>query len=417
LNRLAVQGALALVVVASLAGRARAAGPEIAEQSAVAGGTGGASTARSGEPGAAFYNPAALADGRGLRVGIGALFAVASLQARNASGAPGLPYDASTLTSPRAVPHAMVSYAYKSFVAGVSVHVPYASSVAWPARWPLRFETVESTVRVLRVAPFVGFRYEWLALAAGPQIDAGNLEVQKATNHVTEEGSAHLLLDGSGFGAQVALFAKPTERLSLGLSYKSRSVLRLKGDADFNVPKVFASGFPDQGVTARFRLPDRIALGGAYDFGHTRLLGDLVYSTWSVNDELKFEFDRAETKPTTVKNAWRDTLAVRAGVEVDATSFLVVRGGAFIDGITGPAAPDETLAPNAPDATRVGVSAGAGLDATRWFGVDLFYSYLGLLERTSRSNDAPLATYTGHAHLLGVGLRFAWGPEPPQNPR
>src|SRR5690606_33403542 len=60
---------------------ARAGGFAVAEQSAVAGGTAGASTARSDDAGAAWYNPAALTDGGGLRLGAGFLAAMPSLHA------------------------------------------------------------------------------------------------------------------------------------------------------------------------------------------------------------------------------------------------------------------------------------------------------------------------------------------------
>ena len=66
-----------LIVVAggaaSAPSLARGAGFELAEQSALAAGTGGAGVARQGDPGAVWYNPAALADGDGLRGGVSAV--------------------------------------------------------------------------------------------------------------------------------------------------------------------------------------------------------------------------------------------------------------------------------------------------------------------------------------------------------
>ncbi len=340
------------------------------------------------------------------------------MTAKSSPGAGDGPYDVSTESSLRAIPHVFVSHAVKDVVFGAAVTVPYASSVAWPATSALRFETISSSLRDIRVAPFVGFRHKWFRFAAGPSFDIASLEVKRATNHVTEEGSAHLLLNGVGYGMQAAIFVDATDRLKLGLSYKSRTVLVLDGQADFEVPPVF--GFADQGVSARFHLPDRIALGALYDFGRVRGLVDLIFSTWSVNEALVFDFEREETASTTLKNEWRDTLALRLGAELDANKWLVLRAGAFVDGIPGPAAPARNLAPNAPDATRVGGSLGAGANfplardsegrPITTLGVDAFYSFLALLPRSSTSDTAPLADYSGRAHFFGLGARFSWDP-------
>jgi len=80
MSRLLVKLAGFAVLIAG-AGQARAAGFAVAEQSASAGGTAGAATARSGDPAAGWYNPAALADGAGLRLGLGVLLALPSVSA------------------------------------------------------------------------------------------------------------------------------------------------------------------------------------------------------------------------------------------------------------------------------------------------------------------------------------------------
>jgi long-chain fatty acid transport protein len=406
MNRL---GPIALFTAAFLflAPSAQAAGSEIPDQSASASGTAGASTARASDPAAAFFNPAALVDGRGLRVGVGSAFAVAALRSESAPGAPGAAFAIDAQGSLRAIPHLAASYAYRDFALGLSLHVPFGGAVAWPASSALRFEALESSQRVVRIAPFVGARFKMVSVAAGPQIDLGQVEVKRATNHVLEEGSAHLLLDGSGIGAQAAVFVEPTDRLAFGLSYKSRSMVRLTGDGDFTVPAVFASRYPDQAVSARLYLPDRIALGAAYAITPpARVLFDVTYTVWSQNQSLVFDFAEPQTPDTTIKNEWRDTMAFRLGGELDVVPRVTARAGAFVDGLPTPAAPSNNLTPASPDMSRVGGSAGAGVKVTSGVAVDAFYSLFTLLERSSTSNNAPLATYSGTAHIFGLGARF-----------
>ena len=402
--------AAAVLLVTLQSSPVRAAGSEITDQGASASGTGGASTARSNDPGAAYFNPAALADGKGLRIGQGTAFALATLNATTAPGAPGPRFDVTASKSLQLIPHLAASYSSADVTFGLSVHVPFGAAVSWPAGSALRFDAVESSLRVFRVAPFVGKRFGPVAFAVGPQIDIAELEATRATNMILTEGHVHLLLRGVGVGGQAAMFAQPTDELAFGLSYKSRALVPLSGDAAFDLPPAFASQYPDQGVTARLKLPDRIALGAAYSLPRARILADVTYTLWSFNNELSFQFAQPQTPASTQRNAWRDTLAVRAGGEYDVSRMVTLRAGAFVDGLNHPAAPAENLAPSAPDMTRVGGSIGAGLQLTKSTAFDLFYSFFVLLERTSTSADATLATYSGSAHLFGVGVRFAWDP-------
>lgn len=404
---------LCLFVAAALltARSATAAGTDLPDQSASASGTAGASTARSDDPAAAYFNPAALVDGKGLRVGAGSTFALASLSASNSPGAPPPAFDVSSEKSLRAIPYLAVSYAYEWFVGGVSVHVPFGGGVAWPKDWPLRFEAVESSVRVIRVAPFIGAGSRVVSIAVGPHFDVGSLEVKRATNHVLEEGSVHMVTNGSAIGGQVAAFFRPNDELAFGVSYKTKSTVRLGGDADFEVPPTFAPQYPDQGVSARLKLPERIAIGAAWAMRPTtRLLVDATYTGWSTNDALVFDFEQTQTPDSTIKNEWRDTIALRGGVEHDLASIWTVRGGLFVDGLTGPAAPAQNLSPSSPDMTRVGATIGGGVKLTDGVALDAFYQFFALLERASTSADYPLATYRGSAHLFGLGARFHWDP-------
>jgi hypothetical protein len=78
--------AIALVLSPALA---TAGGFAVSEQTAVSAGTGGAGAARDNDPGAAWHDPAALADGGGLRVDLSLIFARPTLQAEALDGSGG----------------------------------------------------------------------------------------------------------------------------------------------------------------------------------------------------------------------------------------------------------------------------------------------------------------------------------------
>lgn len=391
---------------------AQASGTELPDPSVAAGGTGGATTARTGDPGAAYYNPAALVDGKGLRVGLGSLFAVTSATVTSSPDAPPPAYSASPASSLRAIPYLAASYASDWWTAGLAVNVPFGGGIKWPRNWPLRFEARESSTVVLRVSPFFGARWKWLSFAAGPYVDRITTELTRSTNHVTSEGEFRVAASGTGGGGHASVLVKPSNDVSLGVAYKSRDFVHVSGDVDFDVPTTFEPQFPDQHVSAKLKLPDRVAMGLEWSVAPTaRVLFDAVYTFWSLNDELDLDFERPETPDASIRYEFRDTFALRAGGELDVSSAMTLRFGVFGDGLPEPAAPSNYLGPSTADMTRIGGSVGAGVKLSEWVAIDAFYQYFQLLSRTSTSADLPLATYEGSSHVFGLGARVAWNPD------
>lgn len=395
--------AATVLAVLAIAGPAHAGGYAVSEQSAVAGGTGGASTARSGDAGAAWYNPAALADGAGLRLGVGVLAAMAQLQAS------GDGFDADSEPALKTPPSLHLSVASGDLAFGVAAGVPFGSGVRWPADWAGRHEIIASQITVFRAAPFVAYRLGRLRLAGGPHVDFGRLQVERSLDFIDAEGDVAIDLDGWGWGLDLSAFVDVTGEIAAGVSYKSRTSMALAGGADFTAPDEFSLKAVDQTAAAELTTPDRITTGVAVDRGRWRALADLELTLWSVNDELVIDFERDATGEARQVNDWSTGVAVRGGGELMVTPTTIARGGMLVD--LSPARA-ETLSPSSPDAHRLGVTAGASQALGRGLAVDLFYEYLHLVGRESANMDSLPARYGGRAHLVGVGVR--WTPARPE---
>ena len=377
----------------------RAGGYAVSEQSAVAGGSGGAGTARTDDAGGTWYNPAALADGGGLRLGVGLLMVSPSVRASDVDGS----WSTSADNSPATPPHLHASYSDGRFAAGLYAGVPFGGGVSWPEDWAGRHEIVSSRLEVYRVAPFVGWRIGRVRLAAGVHLDAARLRIRRGLDFVNTEGDVRLDLDGTGIGLDLSTLVQVRDDLNVGVSYKSRSTIALSGNANFEAPPAFAMTTPDQRAQTDLALPDRIAVGASYQRGAWRALADVEVSLWGVNDELVIDFEHEATPDPVQRNNWRNTMALRLGGELDLRRDLRVRAGAFLDPSP---APRNNLAPSSPDATRMGLAGGASFRITDDLSADGFYEYLHLLGRESSSMEALAARYSGHAHMLGAGLRF-----------
>lgn len=386
-----------VVGVVTVHGTVAAGGFAIGEQSVVAAGSGGASTARDGDPGAAWYNPAALADGAGWRVGLNVVAAMASLHAEDPGGA----WSADTQGGVSPVPNVHLGWARGAWAAGTSVGVPYGGNVVWPDDWAGRNEIVSSQLQVVRIAPFVGWRRDALRLAGGVHVDLAHMAIHRGLDFVDTTGDVLIDLRGAGVGVDVSAWYD-LGAVDVGLSYKSRTSVPLSGEADFTAPDAFAMKLADQHASSRLELPDRVALGAAWTRGAVTALADVEVTAWGVNDELVVDFANETTPNARQVNRWKTTTALRAGAEVR-RGRLTARGGAFYDPT--PTRTD-TMAPSSPDSSRVGISLGASYPVSREVLVDASYGFMHLLGATSENPEAIEASYGGNAHFLGLAVRM-----------
>jgi long-chain fatty acid transport protein len=377
-------------------GAAWGAGFEVAEQGAAAGGAAHAGTAVRLGAESAWFNPALLADNGGFRLAAGAAFATSRVTMFTPAG------QVTSNTPLGTPPYLAVSVAKGPVAGSVSVQVPFGGGIRWPADGLQRFESVLSKPQFFRVTGNFAARFGPVSLAAGVHVDAGSLRVERATDHVTEDGYVTLAVRGAGLGGDAAIAVDAGKHVTLGATYKSRTRLPLAGEADFDVPLAFATARPDQAVSASWTLPDRIALGASWhaDRGWVTLEANLTL--WSVNDTLVFDFADPVTIDAAQQNRWRDTVAVRAGGGVRLHPVVDLRAGACVD-LPG-APPADYLGPSSPDATRLAATAGLGLRPHPAVRVDLFGEPILLLRRESSSLDLPVATYRGWAFAAGLGV-------------
>ena len=387
---------LALVLAPS---RVTAAGFAISEQSPAAGGTGGAGVARSADGGAAWYNPAALADGGGLRASFGLLLAFPMISSASLDGA----WEEQTNSTPPSTPfHAYLSYARGPWAAGLSFNVPFGSSINWPDKWVGRFETVSSSLQVFRLAPFFSYRFKQVRVGAGFHMDLATLKVRRNLDFVDQEGEVALHLSGEGFGGHAAIYLDLAPWLSVGAVYKSRTNLDLSGTALFDAPAAFSVKAHDQNATAAYHLPDLITVGARLRPAERwTVLMDVGVAVWSVYDELVIDMEDDATTDVKQQTAWETQVLVRSGAELEVTPWLTARVGMFYDPTP---IPEDTLAPNSPDSDRLGFSVGAGVALPWGLSVDLFYTHVLFLGQPSTNDENLRAEYGGNLHMLGIGV-------------
>ena len=395
-----VEGLLVLTMLLLLPALAHAGGSALGEQSASAAGQGGTGAARAGDVSAAWYNPAALADGDGWRSGAGMLAIAPTIEARATDGS----WRARTQPAFKTPPHAYLSWARRDLAAGLSVNVPFGSGMSWPSAWEGRYEVVDSSLQVIRAQPFAAYRFGTVRIAAGPHVDVATLRVHRKLDMVDTDGDVDLHFAGYGVGAHAAIFVDVSPSFSAGFVAKSRTTLAMRGNADFRTPDEFDVKAHDQRARTELTVPDLFSAGVSWRPGSRwTLAADAGVATWEVWDEIVVDFEDPQTTDAVSRPQWKTTAWLRAGAERSVGAKAKARAGIVIDPSPAPA---RTLAPNAPDADRFGVTAGLGLAVRDGMSVDAFYEYLTLARRTTASDDSLAASYGGHAHFAGIGVRW-----------
>ncbi|MBA3392266.1 MAG: outer membrane protein transport protein [Deltaproteobacteria bacterium] len=377
---------------------ASAGGFAVGEQTAVSAGTGNAGVARDDDPGAAWHVPAALADGKGLRLDASLIVARPSLEARALDGSWSETNEGAWATPP----HLNVSFARDRWAAGISLGVPFGSGVTWPGDWQGQYEIVQTQLQVFRAAPFFAWSFGKLRASAGFHVDAGRLQIARDLDFIDVEGDVAIDMSGRGVGVDAALYYQAMPALSFGLAYRGRTRMALSGGANFTAPDAFAGKVPDQNAKSELVLPDQIVAGTRYDFGTYAALLDVELTMWSTHARTTVDFAHEATPDVMQENGWRNTLSVRTGGEWT-RGRLVLRHGAYYDQSP---APRDRLAPSSPDSTRIGLTAGASWRFDRAWSADAFVESMFILRRDTASMDALQASYGGRAMLGGLGVRW-----------
>lgn len=394
----------ASVLVALLASATAHAGEfEVVEQGAETAGVAHAGTALTSAE-SAWFNPAALTDNGGFRMSVGATAAYSRVNASGLPTSPLAPWTDHSNTPVGVPPYVYLSYSRSIVAASVSANVPFGGGIRWPDTWTGRYDATESKPQFFRVGAALAVRIGPVAIGGGFHADLGSLRIQKATDHISEDGHVTILLRSHGFGGDAYLLAHAGPHATIGASYKSRTQLPMEGEADFDVPIPFEGAFPDQTVTSHWTLPDRMALGFGWTEADWFFTTELGLTLWSVNQVLALDFAEDVTDDVIQQNHWRDTLALRAGAGGHVGELVTLRGGLYVDGLAGAAAPPDMLSPSAPDSTRLGLTAGLGVQAHRLVKLDAYVEPIVLLPRSSTSVDAIEASYKGWAIAGGLGL-------------
>lgn len=386
---------------------------------------------------AMFYNPGALAMVRDNGVQLGVNFAIARSSFRSDVGGPQRNLQNQPVVTPF---NFYASFGPKDakYKFGVAVYTPYGSTLKYADNWEGRYALNEITLQSVYVQPTASFAITpQLSIGAGLTIlSYGNVNLQRTVPLPT--GDARLTLDGKGkvqFGYNVGIFFKPSDKLSLGVSYRSKMEAKVE-DGNLSISglptgasaALINSRFTATNFGATLPLPAVASVGVGITPTDKLTVGlDAALTFWSVYRTLDFTFGGnngnagAATAANTglvggnatssSKRFYQDALTFRVGGQYKVSDQLAVRAGAVYD-MT--AVKDGYVGPETPDADRYQLTAGLSYSLNEKFGIDASYVFEDFLKRTQTqadlldngTTDRVAGTYKTRIHIPGIGLHY-----------
>lgn len=295
---------------------------------------------------------------------------------------------------------------------GLGINSPFGSGIKWPDDWKGKNVIQQIQLNTLYIQPTMSYRLnEKLSLGVGFVYALGSVLIRRGLPLDGDKqtvASAKLSGGGQGLGYHVGIFARPNEKFSIGLSYKSNVTLSVKdGEAVFQVPISLQESFPNTRFSSTIHLPDIWSVGiGFTPTPSFTLAMDLNYTGWSSFDTLAFDYaDNTRTlQDSKSARNFKNTFTYRIGGEYTLSEYFKLRGGAFYD--VSPV-PDGFVSPEMPDANRIGLSSGLSARISQQVSTDLAFMYEFTGERAAIYDEAVFAgIYKTNAFVFGLSLNY-----------
>lgn len=375
---------------------------------------GGAFVARAWDPSAIYFNPAGLSYVKGFNIMLGGTLILPSTTFTG-------PYPNSTETKMNSLtffpPNAYVTYNFDNgLAAGVGVFTPEGLGASWPQDWVGKFIITKINLQSLDINPTVSYSFfsDMISVGAGFDYVLGSVVLEKYNNTPFSDSLGNPItpfihMDGNakGTGFNFGVMLKPYKCLSLGFSYRSKITYKVdNGTATFSDAGSLSSLLPGGTVSTSLPFPETWYAGVAYKGENYSIEADYQYVGWSAYNKLEIDFSHQTElqQNSSIVGDYSNSYIIRVGGEYMLNEMWTLRAGVFYD--KNPV-PDAYDLPLLPDADRLGLNLGVGVNVTNSIAVDASYMFLPFKQRTITTSAYEFnGTYNTTANLIGIDISY-----------
>jgi long-chain fatty acid transport protein len=204
----------------------------------------------------------------------------------------------------------------------------------------------ESKLGMFTLSPVVAFKLsDTFSLGATVNLSYGLLQLKRPALGQYEED-----LNGMAFGATIGALFKPSDKFSIGLTFKTPMKVKIKGDASMSGAGLL--GLPGTSELEREAdWPMWIGAGIAFKpIEPLTITADVQYTNWKKMDMIAADFSDPGWalvfgQATDLVLRWDDATQIRFGAQFQASEALAIRAGFYIDPGPGPEATQNILLP------------------------------------------------------------------------
>ena len=365
--------AAALLTAAALSAQtASAAGFQLTEQSSLGAGRAYAGAGIVGDDlSAVHYNPAGMTLLPGTQMQAGSVWIEVNAEYEGKDGS-----SENGRYKGQAIPAGYITHQLTDDVwLGLGLTVPFGMGTDYDKGWKGAERGYTSTILTFDINPNVAWKVnDFLSVGGGISLQYAKAKLGASMG--PNVGYGKINADSWDWGWNIGAMFSPTEKIRLGLSYRSSITHDAEGDFTFEAGSVGAiqgltSGTYDSKATVK--TPDTLMFTTTWEATDNLRLSTLIrWAKWSNFKALTIENDGFASN--TYDNDWEDTWLFSVGADYKLNDAWTVRGGVAYE--KDPVGDNSKRMAVIPDTDRLWLSLGATWNASKNIQIDGGFSYL-----------------------------------------
>lgn len=297
---------------------------------------------------------------------------------------------------------------------GFGLYNPFGSRIQWDDDWKGKFLIREISLRTFFYQPTISYKIsDRIGIGLGYIFANGGFNLRRALpiqDSLANYGEVNLIGKASGQGFNSGIYFKASDRLKLGLNYRSSVKVKVEnGTADFTAADAVSQYFQDSSFNTQLNLPFMWGVGAAYQINEKiTATADINYVGWSAYDSLKIDFAKNSDKLKDLASPrlYKNSFIFRTGIQYQLNELITIRAGAYYDQTP---VQDGYVTPETPDSDKLGLTTGISVSLKKWLYIDASLLYVEGFKRTDINLETQFeATYKSRGVIpgLNIGLKF-----------
>jgi long-chain fatty acid transport protein len=257
---------------------------------------------------------------------------------------------------------------------GLAISSPFSFTTDYDPNGWQRYSAIRTRLVTLDVQPSIAFApSRQVSIGAALNVEYSDAFLSNALPNLapgSPDGRLRLTGNGLHFGWSAGAQFRPTERVTLGLAYKSSIEHKLDGSVSITgLAGPLAARNLQSDIVARFSTPWQLIMGGRFGVSETLTINaQAVHFGWSKFKRIDLEAPLNSFIAQDYKNSWSFAL----GADAVVSDRLTLRGGVQLDGTP---TRDSRRDPRVPDSDRINYNVGASYKMSGHMTLDAAASY------------------------------------------